>query len=451
VRPTRTRHLVIIFAIVLAVVQYIDRVCISQAMPSMAKELTLTDEQKGWVFSAFGLAYALFEIPTGWLGDKLGAKKVLLRVVLWWSFFTAATGWMWNFISLTVTRFLFGAGEAGCFPNLTKAFSAWLPQHERTRAQAIMWMGARWGGAFTPLLVVAVMTFVDWRVAFLIFAYLGIAWAVVFCLWFKDNPRDHKSVNAAELELLKENEQNVSGHGDVPWGELVTRPTMWLLWAQYFCLSYGWYFYITWLPTYLKEGAGMELKSNAVMKWLAGVLEGSMSPATTDAVLKAALAGIPLLFGGFGSLTAGAISSRLIRRGANVTRLRRTFAYVGFTGAAGLLMASFYIKDPLLAMLSMGMASFCNDLTMPGSWSTCMDIGGKYAGTVSGSMNMMGNFGGMAGPLVVGLILQNTHRDWQLTFLVSSVIYFLGGICWIWIDPVTPLEKPAHSGEVPKA
>jgi MFS family permease len=197
----------------------------------------------------------------------------------------------------------------------------------------------------------------------------------------------------------------------------------------------------------------MEIKSNAFMHWLAGLLEGSMSPATTDVVLKAALAGIPLLFGGFGSLTAGVISSRLLQRGVNVVRIRRSFAFVGFTGAAALLMTSFYLKDPLLAMLAMGMASFCNDLTMPGSWSTCMDVGGKYAGTVSGSMNMMGNFGGMLGPLVVGLVLQYTQRDWQLAFLISSIIYFMGAICWIWIDPVTPLEKEdahkASSGSAP--
>jgi len=446
-RPTRTRHWLIAFAIVLAVIQYIDRVCISQAMPDVAKELRLTDEQKGWVFSAFGLAYALFEIPTGWLGDKLGAKKVLIRVVLWWSFFTAATGWVWNYASIVVTRFLFGAGEAGCFPNLTKAFSAWLPANERTRAQAIMWMGARWGGAFTPLLVVAVMTFVSWRTAFLLFGLLGVVWVVIFAWWFKNNPRDHKSFNAAELELLKENEQNVKGHGNVPWGEMVTRPTMWLLWAQYFCLSYGWYFYVTWLPTYLRDVRGMEIKSNAVMTWLAGLLEGSMSPETSLKVLTAALAGIPLLFGGFGSLTAGAISNGLLKRGGDVVKIRRGFAYVGFTGAACLLMLSFYIKDPLLAMLAMGMASFCNDLTMPGSWSTCMDVGGKYAGTVSGSMNMMGNFGGMAGPLVVGLVLQYTNKDWQLAFLISSVIYFMGAICWAWIDPVTPLEKEAEAAK----
>ena len=441
--PTRTRHLIIVFAIVLAVIQYIDRVCISQAMPEISRDLHLTDAQKGAIYSAFGLAYALFEIPTGWLGDKIGARRVLVRVVLWWSFFTAATGWAWSYLSLLITRFLFGAGEAGCFPNLTKAFSAWLPVVERTRAQAVMWMGARWGGAFTPLLVVAVMSFVSWRTAFLVFALLGVVWTVVFYLWFRDNPRDHGGFNAAELELLKDNRQNVEGHANVPWRELMTRPTMWLLWAQYFCLSYGWYFYITWLPEYLKTVRGLEIKSNAVMSALSRVLEGSISPETTVKVLAAALAGIPLLFGGFGSLTAGAISNRLLRRGVNVMKIRRAFAFVGFTGASVLLMTSYYIADPLLAMLAMGMASFCNDLTMPGSWSTCMDVGGKFAGTVSGSMNMMGNLGGMAGPLVVGLVLQYTNRDWQLAFLISSIIYFMGGICWAWIDPVTPLEEEA--------
>ncbi|AOS46201.1 putative sulfoacetate transporter SauU [Lacunisphaera limnophila] len=440
-RPTRTRYWVIVFAVTLAIVQYVDRVAISQAMPDIAAEMQFSDAQKGMIFSAFTLAYALFEIPTGWLGDKLGAKKVLIRVVLWWSFFTAATGWAWSYASMLVTRFLFGAGEAGCFPNLTKALSTWLPKADRTRAQALMWMGARWGGAAAPLLVVAVMAFVSWRTAFMLFAIFGVVWAVIFYLWFRDNPREHPGVNAAELELLKENEHNVAGHGNVPWKKLVSRPAMWLLWAQYFCLSYGWYFYVTWLPTYLRDERGMDIKSNAFMGWLSGLLEGSMSPEMSLKVLAAALAGIPLFFGGFGSLTAGLISGRLISRGANVRNVRRAFGVIGLTGASTLLMASFYIRDPLLAMLSMGLASFSNDLTMPGSWASCMDIGGKYAGTVSGSMNMMGNFGGMAGPIVVGLVLSLTSRDWQLAFAISAVIYFLGAVCWLFIDPVTPLEK----------
>ena len=440
--PSHARYGVVVFAIALAVIQYIDRVCISQEAPAITTDLRLSEDQMGYIFSAFTLAYALFEIPTGWLGDKIGARRVLLRVVLWWSFFTAATGWAWNHVSMIVTRFLFGAGEAGCFPNLTKAFSAWLPTRDRTRAQALMWMGARWGGASAPLLVVAVMAFVSWRTAFLVFSLLGMGWAVLFYWWFRDNPRDHRGVNAAELELLRENEQNLRGHGDVPWRELALRPTMWLLGAQYFCLSYGWYFYVTWLPTYLKDVRGMEIKSNAIMHWLGNLLEGGMSAETSLKVLAAALAGIPLLFGGVGSLVAGVIASRLIARTGRVTAVRRSFGFVGLAGAGALLMASFYIRDPLLAMLSMGLASFFNDTTMPGSWATCMDVGGRFAGTVSGSMNMMGNFGGMAGPVVVGLILRFTDHNWQLAFLIAAVVYGVGALCWLFIDPVTPLEKP---------
>jgi MFS transporter, ACS family, glucarate transporter len=447
ISPTHVRHRVVLFAIALAVIQYIDRVCISQAMPDIAHDLKFSDAQRGLVFSAFGLAYALFEIPTGWLGDKIGPRKVLLRVVLWWSFFTAATGWMWNHVSMAITRFLFGAGEAGCFPNLTKAFSAWLPTRERTLAQAALWIGARWGGAFTPLLVVTVMAFVSWRQAFVVFALLGVVWVTVFYWWFRDNPREHKSVNAAELELLKGNEQNVEGHGNVPWGRLASSLTMWMLWGQYFCLSFGWYFYITWLPDYLKTVRGLEIKSNALMKWLAGLLEGGpdsgLSPEMTLKVLAAVLAGIPLLFGGFGSLTAGLISTRWLKRGGSVVFVRRFFGFIGMTGAAALLMVSFYIKDPLFAMLSMGVASLCNDLTMPGSWATCMDVGGKYAGTVSGSMNMMGNFGGMAGPFVLGWILQLTDRNWQVAFAAFSIVYFLGAFCWLFVNPFERMEGPA--------
>ncbi|MDP3072970.1 MAG: MFS transporter [Opitutaceae bacterium] len=445
---TRTRYKVVVFAIILAVIQYIDRVAISQAKDGVAQDLALTDAQMGSIFAAFGLSYALFEIPTGWLGDRIGARKVLVRVVLWWSFFTAVTGFAWNFVSMWITRFLFGAGEAGCFPNLTKAFSTWLPVNERTRAQALMWMGARWGGAFTPLLVVLVMAVVSWRTAFQVFALLGVIWAIFFWRWFRDNPRDHKDVNAAELELLKENESNARGHGDVPWARLVGKPSMWLLWGQYFCLSYGWYFFVTWLPDYLNTN-GRPLLSNEFLRWLAGMMEGSVRADLIQPILKAVLAGVPLFFGGFGSLFAGIFSSRLIARGASVVKVRRSFGFLGFAGASGLLMTSFYVQDPLLAMLAMGMASFCNDMTMPGSWSACMDIGGKYAGTVSGSMNMMGNFGGMVGPFVVGVVLAATTvttatgitKNWELVFAISSAIYFLGAFFWLLIDPVTPLES----------
>ena len=214
---------------------------------------------------------------------------------------------------------------------------------------------------------------------------------------------------------------------------------MWLLWTQYFCLSYGWFFYVSWLPTYLKDTRGVEIQNNAFMFWLENILTDHFSPDTSRKILLAALAGIPLFFGGIGCLVTGLLTPRLVQAIGSVSVTRKLLAFVGFTGAATLLVYSFYIKDPLYAMLSMGMASLCNDITMPGSWSTCMDVGGKYAGTLSGSMNMMGSFGGMAAPLVIGIILDATARNWELTFWISGVIYFLGALCWLWLDPVSPI------------
>jgi len=416
-RPTRTRHWVLAFAATLAIITYIDRVCIAQAAPDIQRELGLTKAQMGWGFAAFAWAYALFEIPGGWLGDKSGPRRVLMRVVVWWSFFTAATGWAWNLGSLLVTRFLFGAGEAGCFPNLAKMFTNWLPGDERSRAVGVMWLSARWGGAFTPLLVVWVLSLLSWRQAFGLFGAIGIAWAIWFYHWFRDNPREHPGVNAAEAERLKETEANSAGLVKVPWARLFSSRTVWLLWLQYFCFSYGWYFYITWLPTYLKEARGMELHRGAL------------------------LAGIPLFAGGIGSMLSGWWTAWLTRRGFDVTRTRRSLAYAGYAGAAGLLLLSPALANPLLAMLAMGLASFALDLALPGCWSTCMDVGGRYAGTLSGSMNMAGNIAGGLAPVVVGYLLEYTGHNWPLTFWISAAIHLLGGLCWRWIDPVTPLEK----------
>jgi len=421
VRPTRARYWVIVFATTLAIITYIDRICISQAEGAISSELGLTKVQMGWAFSVFFWAYALFEVPGGWLGDRLGARRVLMRVVIWWSFFTAATGWVWNLPSLLVTRTLFGAGEAGCFPNLTKAFTTWLPARERVRAQGYMWLSARWGGAFTPLLVAWILSFVTWRRAFEIFGCLGIVWAVIFYRWYRDNPRENKSVNEAELAIMPSAESLTAGHGKVPWGKFVRSRTVWLLWLQYFLLTYGWTFYITWLPTYLREARSVELQKGAL------------------------LAGLPLFFGGLGSVFCGSITGYLVRRIGSVTTTRRWLAGIGFSGAALCLVLSVNIQDPVFAMVAMGLASFSNDLVMPTAWGTCMDVGGKYTGTLSGSMNMIGNFGGALAPIVTGYILDQTSHNWTITFYVSAALYFAGTFCWMFMDPVTPLEGSESS------
>jgi MFS family permease len=407
---------VIVFAVTLAVITYVDRVSISFAAPSIQKDLGLTSVQMGWAFWAFGWCYALFEIPGGYLGDWMGPRKVLIRIVLWWSFFTAATGWAWSFLSLTVTRALFGMGEAGCFPNLTKTFTTWLPERERVRAQGIMWLSARWGGAFTPPLVALVMRLVGWRHAFEVFGGLGVAWAILFYVWYVNDPLQNPKLNAAERDLLRESSKLASGHGDVPWRRVLRSRQVWMICWQYFCLSYGWYFYITWLPTYLRQARHMEITSTALLSVL------------------------PLLFGGLGNPAGVVAGAWLLRKTGDMAKARRIMAYLGFAGASGFLAFSTTVHNPLLAMLSVGMASFSNDLVMPGAWAAVMDIGGKYAGSLAGAMNMLGNMGGAISPLAIGYILRWSGNNWNLTFYVSAAVYLMGIVCWRFLDPVTPLE-----------
>ena len=255
--PSRTRYTVVMLAIGLAIISYVQRVAISVAAGPIARDLHIPKGQMGLIFGAFGLSYALFEIPMGLLGDRLGVRRVLAQIVLAWSAFTALTGAAWNVASLYVIRFLFGAGEAGCFPNLTRMLSVWLPARERAKAQALMWAFTRWGGAATPPLALLCITWFGWRWAFFGFAVLGLAWCAVFLFWFRNDPAQHPAVNAAEREMLETSRVHTTHRaGQRHWiSLLLTRPVAMLV-LQYFCFSYVWYFYITWLPTYLREGRG---------------------------------------------------------------------------------------------------------------------------------------------------------------------------------------------------
>ncbi len=402
-RASRTRHGVVALAIGLAVLSYIQRVAISEAAGPISHDLRMTKQQMGLVFGAFGLSYALFEVPMGLLGDRLGVRRVLLQVVLAWSSFTALTGAAWNALSLYAIRFLFGAGEAGCFPNLTRMLSGWLPARERVTAQALMWAFTRWGGAATPPLTLLFIRLVGWRWAFVGFAVLGVIWCAVFFLWFHDDPGKHPSVNPAELELL-ETSRALTAHrpGEAHWLSLLLTPQIAALVLQYFCFSYVWYFYITWLPTYLREARGQSPERAAT------------------------LAMLPLLFGGFGSLATGLAPRRLPRR---------AIAFCGFLGTAILLFAFLRIHPVIPAMIAMGVASLSSDLTMPISWDACFQIGGSYTATVAATMNMLGNFAGFIAPVVGGVILERTRGDWNLLIDTMVGAAVVSSLCWLYLNP----------------
>jgi MFS transporter, ACS family, glucarate transporter len=401
-KPTHARYWVVVFALALAMVMYIQRVAISQAIVPIAADLNLNKAQTGMVLGAFGLSYALFEIPMGLLGDKLGVRRVLSQLVLLWSLCLALTGWVWNLTSLWIMRFLFGAGEAGCFPNLTRMLSAWLPLSERVKAQAVMWAFGRWGGALAPPVAYFVIYHFGWRMGFGILALLGAVWVAAFLPWFRNDPAEHKGVNKAELAMLEDSRALVLHDHGMPWYRLLLQRDIAFLGLQYFGFSYTWYFYVTWLPTWLQQSRGL-------------------APATA-----AIYSMIPLALGGIGSIVSGFLP---------LSVPRKWVAIGGFFASAILICIIPNVPGVVLPMVLMGLASFCGDLTMPISWNTCVEIGKQYTATVSSTMNMLGNFAGFVAPVVFGIILQNTNNDWAMVMYTMSAAAVVSALCWFFLEP----------------
>jgi MFS family permease len=385
----------------LAFLSYLDRACISQAAPMIARDLHLNPIQMGYIFSAFGLTYAAMEIPSGWLIDRFGPRLVLTRVVICWSFFTAATGLAWNFSSMLIARLLFGAGEAGCFPGLAKTFSNWLPAEERPRAEGWKASSARWGAAAAPLLVVALYSSLGWRVTFVLVGAIGFVWEGLFYFLLRSDRNEGSAVAARP----------------VPWRDFLRSRSAWALCVQWFCHFYGFYFYVTWLPTYLLQARGVSLKHGAI------------------------LSGLPLLTAGCGCLFAGYALPPAVRR-YGIVRARKTIAYIAYGGAAIFLLFFTSIRDPNFAMIVMSLSSFVVELSSPVTWTTAMDLGGESVGLLTGMMNTLGHLGGSVAPTIIGYLLAASGNNWDIAFYASAALYALGGMCWLVLDPVTPLDRP---------
>ena len=412
---TRVRYAVLAFMCSLSVITYLDRVCISGSAPYIVSDLGLTPVEMGLAFTAFGIAYAAFEVPSGWLGDMIGPRKVMTRIVVWWSVFTTLTGLVRNLSSLVAVRFLFGAGEAGAYPNTTKVISRWMPTVERGFAQGVVWMCARMGGAFAPGLVVFMISRMGWRPTFWVFGAVGLVWAVLFWKWFRDTPSEKPGVNEMELQIIQHGRTLRPARRQVPWARLLLSGNLWAICWMYFGMAYGWYFYITWLPTYLKARGATMLQ--------AGVYGG-----------------MPLFLGAIGCGLGGVLTDYVVRKTGNV-RNRRTIGFVGFFLGSLSMLASVLFESPLHSVLALSLASFFGDLTMGSCWAVCLDVGHELAGTVSGCMNTWGNVGGALSPFMAGWLVQH-FNNWNLPIVISGGIFLAGALLWLVIDPTkSVLEK----------
>jgi MFS family permease len=505
-RPTRVRYGVLAFVCVLSMITYLDRVCFGQAAVFIQEEFGLSEVQKGLLFTAFALAYAAFEVPSGWLGDMFGPRRTLTRIVLWWSLFTALTGVIYpnpawpafGFAALLSVRFLFGVGEAGAYPNIARALHNWLPFGERGFGQGAVWMAGRFMGGLSPFLVLALVFTTSgpndevvhhWRHTFWIFGGLGVAWCIAWLSWFRDNPEQHPEVNPAELAFIRggrssnlphpapsikekaeqnpaimaepegpaairigvptpltavtelpppplalEEDHETHTHRHVPWGRLLTNVNLWTLCLMYFCASYGWYFNITYLPGYLGTRFGVTRESHGL---------GTMG----------LLAGAPLLAGSLACLVGGLLTDAFIRRTGNRKWGRRLFGVIGHGVCAVCYFLSLAAPSPWLFILAIAMASFWNDLTMGSAWASCLDIGHRYSGIVSGCMNTIGNLGGAFAGFCTGWVLQafkNRGQEadgWTVNFLIFGAVYVLATLLWLRFDATKPVvPDPSNLG-----
>jgi ACS family glucarate transporter-like MFS transporter len=470
-RPTAVRYRVLAWFCSLSMITYIDRVCIMQVQEDMQRDLGISRGEFAWVFMAFALAYAFFEVPTGWLGDRLGPRKVLTRIVLCWLLFTALTGLVprWDtagfrvpftsqflsasLILLLLVRFLFGAGEAGAYPNMARGAKNWFPFRERGRAQGLIWTFGRWGGAVAPILIIGLAAPFDafqiiagWRGAFILLGVLGVLWVIGFHYFFRDTPADHPAVNESErawiegpayrpatklpdgpVENITEKRDGIQATAratepeaptppaiataPISWSNILSSPTLWCLSFMYFCSNSGWSFFITYVTPYLKN----DLKLEGVPLHLA--------------------AGAPLFCGGIGCLLGGFLTDRQVRVWGR--RWGRTGqGLVAYALGAALFFTALLLTQNygMLAFASLCLASFVKDLAMAASWSTTIDIGHRYSGTVAGVMNTVGNLGTVVSPPFV-IYLVNLTGEYSVSLYYYSTMFLIASVCWLFINP----------------
>jgi MFS transporter, ACS family, glucarate transporter len=399
----------------LAAITYLDRVAIGVTRPYIARDLGLSATQMGYVFSAFYLAYAIFEIPTGWWGDRVGTRKVLTRIVCWWSAFTVLTGAAFSYPSLLAIRFLFGAGEAGAWPNVARTFARWFPRRERGTVQGIFFMGAHLAGGLTPLLVTALLVYFNWRTLFVLFGSIGFVWALAWYRWFRDSPAEHPEVSAAERAVIEGGDGPDTGHvlDRTNWKRLLANRTVACLCLMYFTQTFGNAFYVTWLPTYLA--------SRGLTGFTAGLLSG-----------------LPLMFSVAADLAGGMTTDRVARR--HGLRLGRALVGGGALAAAGLFtLAATLTESPVMAAVLIALGGASSNFLLGAAWGTCLDIGGRRAGSVSAAMNTSGQVGAIFSPVLVAFVVQR-FSNWSAPLYLTGGLFLSGAVCWFWVDPTKPVS-----------
>jgi sugar phosphate permease len=417
VRPSKGRWYVLLLISVMYLITYLDRVNISTAAPEISKEFGFDKVTMGVIFSAFLWSYALFQVPGGWLSDRFGARAVLTGVVGFWSIMTAATAAAFSATSFIAIRFMFGVGEAGAFPGATRAMQLWYPRRERGLVQGVTHSASRLGAAIAPPIVVLIMTAFGWRPVFYVCGVVGMLWALWWALTYRNLPEDHPFVNKTERQAIRGvdssgaiNPPPVENQTGVPWLTLIRSPNMWAIMCAYFTYVYCLWIFLSWLPSYLIEARHFTLIKVGIY------------------------ASLPLFAGVIGDTVGGLATDWLLKKTGSARIGRRVVAITGLLGCAVCIVPAALADNALVAVFGLTASMFFLEFTIGPSWAVPMDTGGKYSGTVSGMMNMAGNFGGAISPVVFGVLAQG--GNWEAPFIVAAGLLVAGSAVWaFWLDP----------------
>ena len=409
------QHRVVGMLAILSVITYLDRVCIAVAGPRMQDSLGISPQAWGWVTSVFFLSYSAFEIPTGALGDRIGPRKVLTRIVLWWSAFTSLTGVVSNFSWLLFVRFCFGMGEAGAYPNASAVIGRWVPANARARAWGFVWMTSQIGAAIAPLLVIPIQVRYGWQASFYLFGVLGVIWAAVWFAWFRDWPVEKPGVSATELQEIGAG--SPSHHGGMPWRAALRNPQFWRLAAIGASYVYVLAFFQSWLQTYLVRGRGY-----------------------TEAALV--LSSLPYVVGGCANGIGGLASDWMVRR-YGVKSGRRVVGAAGLSFAALFMLATVMTNSGAWALVFLSLAYAGILAQQPNTSAVCLDIGKKHAGAVFGFMNSAANAASAISSVAFGYIA-TYFGSYDAPFIPMVLMLCAGTWLWLTIDPSREMfEEPA--------
>ena len=406
------RYRVLGFLGVFAIITFVDRICISIAAKEIQSDLGLSPGEWGWVLGAFVLAYAVFEIPTGAMGDRLGPRRVITRIVLWWSAFTALTGAAIGFWSLVACRFLFGVGEAGAYPNCSAAIVRWFPKVERARAQGFVWMMSKLGAALAPLLVIPLQHAFGWRVSFVVFGLAGVVWALAWYSWFRDTPAAKPGISAAERTELAGLEPP-GRHDNLPWRQVLSRPNLWWVMLMYHTHCWSAFFFLTWLHIFLENGRGYTKTDLLQLSW------------------------IPFVCGAGANLLGGIVSDLLVKR-IGLKWGRRAVGMVGHGVTSVFLAAALLTDDKHWTVAFLALAYAGSDFMLPVAWAVCLDIGGKHAGAITGAMNTAGQAGSFLTTVLFGHLV-SAFGSYDLPLVPIVVMSVLSTVVWLKIDPTSSL------------